>query len=75
MPLKDLIDLFLLINMDNFNENNCKGALKAVVKVRGTHALPVQLVPPPLEWNALFKKMALECGLEPDIQMVFQHGG
>lgn len=69
--VKDLIDLLLLINMINFNKNRCTTALKAIFKVRRTHTLPVQLVKPPLEWESLFKKMALECGLEPNIQTAF----
>ena len=67
--VKDLVDLLLLTEMGKFNMGDCNIALKAVFSVRGTHILPVQLSPPPASWNTLYKKMALECSSETDIQI------
>lgn len=65
--VKDLVDLLLLLNGNDIDLVDCNRVLYTVFKVRGTHQVPSKLLPPPEQWKIHFRKMALECGLEPSI--------
>lgn len=64
--VKDLIDLLLLLDRRGFDLRACKESLHTVFKVRGTHQLPGKLPTPPVQWENLFQKMAVECGVDPN---------
>lgn len=65
--VKDLVDLVLLLERHGFDLPECKEALQRVFKVRGTHALPDQLLTPPDQWVSHFQVMAAECGINPNM--------
>jgi hypothetical protein len=65
--VKDLVDLLLLLDRPGFDLNACYEALHTVFRVRGTHHLPDNLLPPPDQWEVHFQKMAFECGLDPNM--------
>ncbi len=60
--VKDLVDLLLLLERENFDLVACKEALQIVFKIRGSHSLPTKLLSPPDEWVGSFQKMGAECG-------------
>lgn len=70
--VKDLIDLLLLLKRRNFDMSACKEALHKVFKVRGTHPLPDELHLPPDAWRGRYKKMALECGISPNMTDAYE---
>lgn len=71
--VKDFIDLLLLLNHQGIDEVACNNALHTVFRVRGTHPLPEVLLTPPVQWEVNFKKMALECGLKPDMTEAYEY--
>jgi hypothetical protein len=46
-------------------------ALHLTFERRGTHDLPVALVPPPVDWQIPFRTLTEECGLPTDVAAVF----
>jgi predicted nucleotidyltransferase component of viral defense system len=69
---KDLIDMVLLSNMKTPKIENMLPTLRKVFEKRGTHPLPNNLAPPPVQWNAQFIEMAAECGLSQNMQENFE---
>lgn len=53
--VKDLVDLYLLVEQDEMDEKELKLALKKTFERRKTHALPAQLSPPPKDWAGPWK--------------------
>ncbi len=70
--VKDLIDLVLLLGSADFDIDKCKIALTTIFATRGTHLLPNSLIAPPHGWRDLFQKLAIECGLNPDLTHAFE---
>ena len=70
--VKDLVDLLLLLERDDFDFSFCAQALQIVFKVRGSHFIPDELLSPPDEWEIFFQKMATECGLNPNMLDAFK---
>lgn len=70
--VKDLVDLLLLLNMQDMDLMGCNHAFQTVFRVRRTHQLPESLLPPPVQWDVNFQKMALECGLKPDMTEAYE---
>jgi len=70
--VKDLIDLLLLLENSTLDSIACNEALQTVFKVRNTHPLPERLLFPPESWDNNFKKMAVECLLDPDMSNGFE---
>jgi predicted nucleotidyltransferase component of viral defense system len=70
--VKDLVDLLLLLNQQDIELMGCNHALHTVFRVRRTHQLPEALLPPPAQWEANFQKMAVECGLKPDMAEAYE---
>ena len=70
--VKDLVDLLLLLNQQDIDLMGCSHALHTVFRVRRTHQLPESLLPPPVQWEVNFQKMALECGLKPGMTEAYE---
>jgi hypothetical protein len=70
--VKDLVDMALLIGDNQLDRQRTLNALHLTFERRGTHLLPASLNAPPLEWQIPFRALAEECGLLPDIAMVFK---
>ncbi len=69
--VKDLVDLALLIKSGGLEKRRILDALHLTFERRGTHNLPVALVPPPVDWQIPFRNLAEECGLPTDVAAVF----
>ena len=69
--VKDLVDVALLIASGGLNRERILDALRLTFERRGTHDLPVALVPPPAEWQIPFQALAGECRLPTDVATVF----
>jgi len=70
--VKDLIDLVMMSSLFSFQAGRVRQALQAVFAVRGTHALPASLPPPPPRWRAAYRKMAAEVGLDEDVRVGYE---
>jgi hypothetical protein len=69
--VKDLVDMALLIGSGGLEKPRILDALRLTFERRGTHDLPVGLVPPPADWQIPFQALAEECGLPTDVAVVF----
>jgi len=69
--VKDLIDLALLIGSGELEPERVAETLRLTFERRKTHALPLELVPPPPDWQGRFRALAEECGLPTDVAEVF----
>ena len=69
--VKDLVDMALLIGSGGLDKQRIMDALRLTFERRGTHDLPVGLVPPPADWQIPFQALAEECGLPADVAAVF----
>jgi hypothetical protein len=69
--VKDLVDLALLIGSGGLDKQRILDALHLTFERRETHDLPVDLVPPPADWQIPFQALAEECGLPTDVAAVF----
>jgi hypothetical protein len=70
--VKDLVDMALLIGDGELDRERTQDALRLTFDRRGTHSLPTILNMPPLDWQIPFLELAAECGLPPDIDLVFE---
>ena len=70
--VKDLVDLSLLIGSGGLDQHRVLDALRLTFERRATHDLPLELVPPPADWQIPFRALAGECGLSADIAAVFE---
>ncbi|EKD27391.1 MAG: hypothetical protein ACD_79C00738G0003 [uncultured bacterium] len=61
--VKDLVDLYLLMQKGDMNILLLKQAIKLTFERRKTHAVPQTISSPPEDWAKPFKAMALECRL------------
>jgi hypothetical protein len=61
----------LLIGSGGLEKPRILDALRLTFERRGTHDLPVGLVPPPADWQIPFQALAEECGLPTDVAVVF----
>lgn len=69
--VKDLVDMTLLIASGGLDRRRVADALHLTFERRGTHALPVSLIPPPADWQVPFRALAQECRLTGDLAAVF----
>lgn len=69
--VKDLIDLFLLIQMRDLDHERLLEVLRHVFKVRNTHPLPTVLPQPPSEWATPYSILAEECHVSAEIKTIF----
>jgi Txe/YoeB family toxin of Txe-Axe toxin-antitoxin module len=70
--VKDLIDMVLLIDAGTMNPERLKRDMADTFQRRQTHEVPSRLEPPPEFWEAVFKKLAAECRIDPDMQAQFE---
>ncbi len=70
--VKDLVDMVLLLRMRKLESAHCKAVMERVFRVRGSHSLPKELLPPPVQWTDPFSAMAHECGLALDVEGAFK---
>jgi hypothetical protein len=70
--VKDLVDLSLLIGSGGLDQQRVLDALRLTFERRATHDLPLELVPPPADWQIPFRALAEGCGLPADIAAVFE---
>lgn len=62
----------VLLNRENaLKKERVLSALESTFETRQTHPMPVELVPPPPEWDSTFTALASECGLKMYIQEAF----
>ena len=69
--VKDLVDMILLIASGGLDRRRVAEALHLTFERRGTHELPVSLIPPPADWQVPFRALAEECRLPGDLAVVF----
>jgi len=70
--VKDLVDLFFLIEKSNLNKNYLLNAMKKTFKHRSTHILPARLPDPPDNWVLPFENMAQIAGVSTRIQKAME---
>lgn len=70
--VKDLIDLVMISSLFGFQAGRVSRALQVIFAARSTHPLPPSLPPPPSEWRAAYRRMAVEVGLDPDVSVGYQ---
>lgn len=68
---KDLVDLVLLIKFGALSVARLKECVAETFALRATHSVPTSLPPPPAEWKQVFARLALEAGIEPEIDRAF----
>jgi hypothetical protein len=66
--VKDLIDLILICGTHSFAAHTIKDGLESTFQSRGTHILPNSVPSPPGNWATPFRKLAIEVGLDPDVE-------
>lgn len=70
--VKDVIDMFLLIESVEIDESLLKQAIDEVFDYRGTHEVPSDLQDPPKNWGPRFQKLANECGIEKSLDEIMK---
>jgi predicted nucleotidyltransferase component of viral defense system len=70
--VKDLIDLWLLIQENRINNEYLKKAIKMVFEYRGTHEVPKEILPAPEDWNEKYELLAKECGIENNLAGAYE---
>ncbi len=69
--VKDLMDMFLLIEYDALNRKILKQAITSVFVYRGTHSVPNNLIEYPEDWILKFDRLRYECGIAKNINECF----
>lgn len=69
--VKDLVDLVLLIERTRLDAARLPKAIRETFQRRKTHDVRSAPIPPPASWAGPFSEMAVECGLEPDMEKHF----
>ena len=62
--VKDLVDMFLIAQMENIDSFSFRNACQLTFEHRATHPIPEEIPPPPIYWDKTFKKMAGDVGIE-----------
>ncbi len=70
--VKDLVDLILLIQMDRMDQSKLAQSIDTTFSVRGTHAIPAQLLAPPDFWEIPFRQLAIESGLNIGLNEAYE---
>ena len=66
---KDLVDLALIAQSFSLDATRLLLDLQEVFATRGTHALPSQVPRPPTEWHTPYRQLAVEVGLDADLDV------
>jgi len=61
--VKDLVDILLLARVGVPDNLTLHRAMKMTFDTRRSHAMPEQLLPPPVNWAAPYRRLARETGL------------
>jgi hypothetical protein len=64
---KDLVDLALVAQLFSLDAARLLLDLREVFASRGTHELPSDLPSPPAEWRVPYRQLAIEVGLDTDL--------
>jgi hypothetical protein len=64
---KDLVDLALVAQLFSLDAARLLLDLREVFASRGTHELPSDLPSPPAEWRVPYRQLAIEVGLDADL--------
>lgn len=70
--VKDLVDMALLMGDGTSDRQRILDALQLTFERRATHPFPKTLDAPPLEWRRPFQELARQCGLPPELNVVFE---
>jgi hypothetical protein len=62
--VRDLVDLYLLVESGSLHLGRCAEALRRTFERRATHEVPRELAAPPADWHRPFRAMAEECSME-----------
>lgn len=65
---KDLIDLALIAELSQLDAAGLRREIDTIFELRGTHATPTSLPPPPAEWAGPFRQLAEEVGVPTDLE-------
>lgn len=65
---KDLIDLALIAELSQLDAAGLRREIDTIFELRGTHATPTSLPPPPAEWAGPFRQLAEEVGVPADLE-------
>ena len=65
--VKDLLDLVLIAAHTTMTAGDLRRALQATFTARATHALPPALPPPPPEWEARYRVLAVQLSVEQEL--------
>jgi hypothetical protein len=63
--VKDLVDLVLFLTVDAPQADAIRAAVERTFELRATHAIPLELPPPPDAWGLVYDEMAVEAELNP----------
>lgn len=69
--VKDVVDMFLLLEFDNLDQVFLKKAIKEVFEYRGTHEVPNYLMEHPENWGSRFDRLRSECGIKENLDQCF----
>lgn len=70
--VKDLVDMFLLIDNSKLVTTKLHDAIKSTFSRRKTHDIPSKLNNPPDLWKVPFEKLAKECGILDNMDLIFR---
>ncbi len=70
--VKDLVDLVLLIDSAVLDPERLLRDIRDTFNRRNTHEIPEALEPPPPFWKPMFERMAIECNMDPDMEIQFR---
>lgn len=62
--VKDLVDMYLITEMENIDSSSFVNAIKETFEHRATHLIPEQLPTPPRDWERPFTKLAGDVGIK-----------
>jgi hypothetical protein len=65
---KDLVDLALIAELSSLDAAVLRREIDTIFELRGTHATPAALPPPPAEWAVPFRRLAEEIGVPADLK-------
>ncbi len=64
---KDLVDLILLIQLGKLSRVRIRVCVAETFARRGTHSVPASIPEPPVEWELVFRHLAQDAGIDPDV--------
>ncbi|HYK87953.1 MAG TPA: nucleotidyl transferase AbiEii/AbiGii toxin family protein [Acidobacteriota bacterium] len=70
--VRDLVDMFLLVNSRSLLAERTKEAIQSTFARRRTHPVPPILQPPAKEWMRPFSTLAAECAIHAEVDEAFE---